>query len=52
MVAEDGMVRRYFGLHGDFTSFSLGNVSSSHSDDNFFLACDANSSKRGPRSTE
>lgn len=27
VVAEDGVVRRYFGLHGDFTSFSLGNVS-------------------------
>lgn len=26
VVTEDGTVRRYFGLHGDFTSFSLGNV--------------------------
>lgn len=26
VVSEDGTVRRYFGLHGDFTSFSLGNV--------------------------
>ncbi|KAJ5653810.1 Vps16N-terminal [Penicillium lividum] len=25
VVAEDGTVRRYFGLDGDFTSFSLGN---------------------------
>ncbi|RMJ22317.1 Vacuolar protein [Aspergillus sp. HF37] len=25
VVSEDGTVRRYFGLHGDFTSFSLGN---------------------------
>ncbi|OJJ51089.1 hypothetical protein ASPZODRAFT_56501 [Penicilliopsis zonata CBS 506.65] len=25
IVSEDGTVRRYFGLHGDFTSFSLGN---------------------------
>jgi hypothetical protein len=28
VVAEDGTVRRYFGLDGEFTSFSLGNVSS------------------------
>ena len=27
VVAEDGIVRRYFGLDGEFTSFSLGNVS-------------------------
>lgn len=27
MITEDGTVRRYFGLYGDFTSFSLGNVS-------------------------
>jgi hypothetical protein len=27
VVTEDGTVRRYFGLYGDFTSFSLGNVS-------------------------
>lgn len=27
VVTEDGTVRRYFGLDGDFTSFSLGNVS-------------------------
>lgn len=27
MVTEDGTVRRYFGLDGEFTSFSLGNVS-------------------------
>lgn len=26
VVAEDGTVRRYFGLDGDFTSFSLGSV--------------------------
>lgn len=26
VVAEDGTVRRYFGLDGEFTSFSLGNV--------------------------
>lgn len=26
VVTEEGTVRRYFGLHGDFTSFSLGNV--------------------------
>lgn len=26
LITEDGTVRRYFGLHGDFTSFSLGNV--------------------------
>lgn len=26
VVTEDGMVRRYFGLHGDFAPFSLGNV--------------------------
>lgn len=26
VVAEDGTVRRYFGLHGDFAPFSLGNV--------------------------
>ncbi|KAL5360541.1 Vps16, N-terminal region-domain-containing protein [Aspergillus floccosus] len=25
LITEDGTVRRYFGLHGDFTSFSLGN---------------------------
>ncbi|GFF38386.1 probable vacuolar protein sorting-associated protein 16 homolog [Aspergillus udagawae] len=25
VITEDGTVRRYFGLHGDFTSFSLGN---------------------------
>lgn len=25
VVTEEGTVRRYFGLHGDFTSFSLGN---------------------------
>lgn len=25
VVTEDGTVRRYYGLHGDFTSFSLGN---------------------------
>ncbi|KAL1996195.1 hypothetical protein VTN49DRAFT_247 [Thermomyces lanuginosus] len=25
VVTEDGMVRRYFGLHGDFAPFSLGN---------------------------
>jgi hypothetical protein len=25
-VSEDGTVRRYFGLDGEFTSFSLGNV--------------------------
>jgi hypothetical protein len=27
VITEDGTVRRYFGLYGDFTSFSLGNVS-------------------------
>lgn len=27
VVSEDGTVRRYFGLDGEFTSFSLGNVS-------------------------
>ncbi|KAG2417709.1 hypothetical protein HFD88_008928 [Aspergillus terreus] len=27
LITEDGTVRRYFGLHGDFTSFSLGNGS-------------------------
>ncbi|KAF9891799.1 hypothetical protein FE257_003280 [Aspergillus nanangensis] len=27
VITEDGTVRRYFGLHGDFTSFSLGNGS-------------------------
>jgi hypothetical protein len=26
VVTEDGTVRRYFGLDGEFTSFSLGNV--------------------------
>lgn len=26
IVSEDGTVRRYFGLDGEFTSFSLGNV--------------------------
>lgn len=26
VVSEDGTVRRYFGLDGEFTSFSLGNV--------------------------
>lgn len=26
VVAEDGNVHRYFGLHGDFAPFSLGNV--------------------------
>jgi hypothetical protein len=26
VVAEDGTVHRYFGLHGDFAPFSLGNV--------------------------
>lgn len=26
VVTEDGTVRRYFGLHGDFSPFSLGNV--------------------------
>ncbi|KAF7586034.1 hypothetical protein BBP40_009651 [Aspergillus hancockii] len=25
-ITEDGTVRRYFGLYGDFTSFSLGNL--------------------------
>ncbi|PYH49546.1 tethering complex subunit VPS16 [Aspergillus saccharolyticus JOP 1030-1] len=25
VITEDGTVRRYYGLHGDFTSFSLGN---------------------------
>lgn len=28
VVSEDGTVRRYFGLDGEFTSFSLGNVRS------------------------
>ncbi|KAF3384668.1 putative vacuolar protein sorting-associated protein 16 [Penicillium rolfsii] len=28
VVSEDGTVRRYFGLDGEFTSFSLGNVQS------------------------
>lgn len=27
IVSEDGTVRRYLGLDGEFTSFSLGNVS-------------------------
>jgi vacuolar protein sorting-associated protein 16 len=26
VVSEDGVVHRYFGLHGDFAPFSLGNV--------------------------
>lgn len=52
MVAEDGTVRRYFGLHGDFTSFSLGNVSVQIILMISFFPCDANASKRGLKSTE
>lgn len=42
IVSEDGTVRRYIGLDGEFTSFSLGNVSRR---DSSFSYCNTNEEK-------
>ncbi|CAG8258947.1 unnamed protein product [Penicillium salamii] len=52
IVSEDGTVRRYLGLDGEFTSFSLGNVSKSSSDEIAMLIMHQGAEEYGVRACQ